>query len=46
MDRITDPKKYPTVVHGTYATNWKSIYKNGLSKMSRNHIRILSSDSA
>ena len=40
MESIIDPTGYPLVVHGTYAQNWKSIYKNGLMKMKRNHIRI------
>jgi len=40
MVPLTDPNKHPLVVHGTYAIYWKSILKNGLSKMNRNHIRM------
>ncbi len=39
MESITDPTKYPVVVHGTYNKSWKSIYRQGLSRMKRNHIR-------
>lgn len=35
---LNDVDKYPIVVHGTMMKNWKSIVKNGLSKMKRNHI--------
>lgn len=41
MEPITDPSKYPVVIHGSYAKNWHSIYHTGLNKMKRNHIRTL-----
>lgn len=38
LEKITNPEKYPVVVHGTYMTNWKAISTSGLNRMSRNHI--------
>ncbi|CAF1418358.1 unnamed protein product [Adineta ricciae] len=38
MREITDPKEFPTVLHGTYRKHWSSICNKGLSKMGRQHV--------
>lgn len=38
LQPITTPNDVPTVVHGTYHDSWKVIQKQGLSRMTRNHI--------
>uniref|UniRef100_A0A1X7VGV5 2'-phosphotransferase n=2 Tax=Amphimedon queenslandica TaxID=400682 RepID=A0A1X7VGV5_AMPQE len=35
---ILRPEEAPVVVHGTYRRAWEQIKKQGLSKMSRNHV--------
>ncbi|XP_064603033.1 uncharacterized protein LOC135468616 isoform X2 [Liolophura sinensis] len=35
---IENADDYPQVIHGTYLKNWESIKKQGLCRMSRNHI--------
>lgn len=38
LTKITDPKQYPIVVHGTFRKFWPFIKEEGLKRMSRNHI--------
>lgn len=38
MTLITNHKDIPVVVHGTYMSNWSSIFVDGLNKMTRKHI--------
>ena len=40
-----DIHKYPKVVHGTYRNVMKTIIKQGLSRMKRNHVHFGTSDS-
>lgn len=41
---ITDPDQFGEVIHGTFRKKLPLILKNGLSKMSRNHIHFASND--
>lgn len=38
LEEITDESEINDVIHGTYYKFWESIKKNGLSRMTRNHI--------
>lgn len=38
LSKITEPEQYPLVVHGTFTKFWPFIEKEGLKRMSRNHI--------
>lgn len=38
LEKITDPAKYPCVVHGTYYKAWDLIKESGLKTMNRNHV--------
>ena len=38
MVKIEDAGLYPSVIHGTYSKFWDAIKKEGLKRMSRNHI--------
>lgn len=38
LHEVTNPADIPLCIHGTYQKNLPSIMKNGLSRMSRNHI--------
>lgn len=40
LERITDPSKYPVVLHGTYLPAWNKIKHEGLRRMTRNHIHL------
>ncbi|KAJ7132382.1 KptA family-domain-containing protein [Mycena epipterygia] len=40
MKRISSAKEIPMAVHGTSMSAWKLISKQGLSRMSRNHIHM------
>jgi RNA 2'-phosphotransferase, Tpt1 / KptA family len=42
LSKVQDAKEIPIVVHGTYRRAWSTIQKEGLSKMSRNHIHFAS----
>ena len=35
---LTDPTRYPTIIHGTNKSSWKLIKSRGLYRMNRNHI--------
>ena len=43
MKEITNPKEYPTIIHGTFINKMESIMKTGLNKMNRQHIHMCSS---
>lgn len=38
MKLITDPSEIPTIIHGTFKSNWESIKSSGLKRMTRQHI--------
>jgi len=38
LEKITDAKEIPVVIHGTYRDAWELIKKTGLKPMSRNHV--------
>jgi len=40
LERITDPRKAPIAVHGTYLAAWNAIRTQGLSRMNRQHIHL------
>lgn len=38
LQKIEDPREFPVVIHGTFSQFWPLIEKEGMKRMTRNHM--------